>query len=202
MPCFHQKHSFHWLLFSWIISKLDMNFDMFCKISLFFVSLAALVALEWSLPRVLPHVLLQITRSSASIVALLTFERFLSCVHPHNVNFQITSCDTRILAWCASVWLFTRVRLLVRLQGTWLCCFMFTLIAIIQIFPSVFLDVPFEAGWIIKRIVACIDCIREVFPQCASWYAIWGCETGCMKSRTVCTGKVSLRCEWGSASSI
>ena len=175
---------------------------MFCKISLFFVSLAALVALEWSLPRVFPHVLLQITRSSASIVALLIFERFLSCVHPHNVNFQITSCDTRILAWCASVWLFTRVRLLVRLQGAWLCCFMFTLIAMIQIFPSVFLDVPFEAGWIIKRIVACIDCIREVFPQCASWYAIWGCETGCMKSRTVCTGKVSLRCGWGSASSI
>ena len=76
----------------------NMNFDMFYKILLLFVGFAALVALEWSLPRVLPHVLLQITRSSASIVALLTFERFLSCVHPHNVNFQITSCDTRILA--------------------------------------------------------------------------------------------------------
>ena len=38
----------------------NMNFDMFSKISLICVSLAALVALEWSFPRVRPHVLLQI----------------------------------------------------------------------------------------------------------------------------------------------
>ena len=45
-----------------------------------------------------------------------------------------------------------------------MCCFMFTLIAIIQIFPSVFLDVPFEAGWIIKRIVALIAFVK-FFPS-------------------------------------
>ena len=75
-----------------------MNFDMFCKISLICVSLAALVALERSLPRVRPHVPLQMIRSSASVVALVTFERLLSCVLPHHVKFQIASSDARIIA--------------------------------------------------------------------------------------------------------
>ena len=75
-----------------------MNFDMFYKIFLLLVGFAALVALEWSLPRVRPHVLLQITRRSASIVALVTFERLLSCVHPHHVSFQLRSCNARKIA--------------------------------------------------------------------------------------------------------
>ena len=57
-----------------------------------------LVALEWSLPRVRPHVPLQSTRLIASIVALVTFERLLSCVLPHHVNFQSISFNARIIA--------------------------------------------------------------------------------------------------------
>ena len=75
-----------------------MNFDMFYKIFLLIVGFAAMVALEWSLPRVRPHVPLQITRRSASIVALVTLERLLSCVHTHYVSFQITSSNARIIA--------------------------------------------------------------------------------------------------------
>ena len=59
-----------------LMIRSNMNFDMFCKILLMFVSFAAMVALEWPLPRVRPHVSLQMTRLSASIVALVTFERF------------------------------------------------------------------------------------------------------------------------------
>ena len=76
----------------------NMNFEMFCKISFLLVSFAALVALEWSLPRVRPHVPLQSIRNSASVVALVTFERLLSCVHTHNMSFQITSINARIIA--------------------------------------------------------------------------------------------------------
>ena len=87
------------LLFErFIIFDSNVNFYMFCKISFIFVSLAASVALEWSLPRVRPHVPLHITRGSASIVALVTFERLLSCVLPHQVFIQITSCNARIIA--------------------------------------------------------------------------------------------------------
>ena len=50
----------------------NMNFRMFYKILLTFVDFAAMVALEWSFPSVRPHVSLQIIRSSASIVALVT----------------------------------------------------------------------------------------------------------------------------------
>ena len=64
-----------------------MLFDIF----LIFECLAALVALEWSLPRVLPHVPLQMTRFIASIIALVTLERLLSCMLPHYVKFQVTS---------------------------------------------------------------------------------------------------------------
>ena len=109
----------------------NMNFAMFFKISLFFVSLAALFALEWSLPCVFLHVALQMTRRSASIVALVTFERLFSCVLSHRVKFQPCSCNAWILAACASVRLFSRVRPLVPLQAACLCCFIFTLIALV-----------------------------------------------------------------------
>ena len=89
---------------------------MLCERSLACVSLVALVALEWSLPSVLPHVLLQITRSSASVVAQVAFERLFSSVLSHYVNFQISRLNARKLACCASLWLFTRVSLLVPLQ--------------------------------------------------------------------------------------
>ena len=64
-----------------------MNFDMFYKIFLLFVGFAAFVALEWSFPSVRPHVSLQIIRSSASVLALVTFEWLLSCVLPHHMDF-------------------------------------------------------------------------------------------------------------------
>ena len=68
---------------------IHMHFDMLFESSLVGVSLVALIALEWSLPSVLPHVLLQITRSSESKVALVTFERLFSGVLSHYVNFQM-----------------------------------------------------------------------------------------------------------------
>ena len=55
-----------------------MNFDMFYKIFLMFVSFAALVADEWSHPKVCLHVDLQITSCSANVVALVTFEQLFS----------------------------------------------------------------------------------------------------------------------------
>ena len=89
---------------------------MACEALLMFKRFIASVALERFLTTVLPHVFLQITRRSASVVALIAFERLFSCVHPHHVEFQNTSCDARILACCTSVWLFTRVHPLVLLQ--------------------------------------------------------------------------------------
>ena len=89
---------------------------MFGEANFPFKSVIALVALEWSFPSVRPHVCLQMIRSSASVVALVTFERLLSRVHHHHMNFQITSLNARVLACCASVWLFARVRPLVRHQ--------------------------------------------------------------------------------------
>ena len=76
-----------------LIIRSNMNFGMFYKISFLLVSFAALVAFEWSLRRVLPHVPLQITRRSASIVALVTFERPFPSVLSHHVNFQLASCN-------------------------------------------------------------------------------------------------------------
>ena len=98
-----------------------MNFEMSDKIFFMFVSLAALVALELSLPCVRLYMLLQIR--NASIVALITFERFFTGVLSHDVGFQITSLNARKLACCASVWLFSRVRLLVPLQVASTNCF-------------------------------------------------------------------------------
>ena len=88
---------------------------MLCEMVVQFECLVALVALEWRLPRMRPHVYLQSMRSSASIAALVTFERLFSGVLPHNVNFQSLSLNERILTRCASVWLFSRVRLLMLL---------------------------------------------------------------------------------------
>ena len=62
-----------------------------------FVGIAAMVALEWSLPGVLPHVALQSIRSGASIVALITFERLLSCVLHHHVSFQTARLNAGII---------------------------------------------------------------------------------------------------------
>ena len=76
----HLKVSSYQLLFSSTIFDSNVNFYMFRKISLICVSLAAFVTLEWSLPRVRPHVPLQSSRISASIVALVTFERLFSYV--------------------------------------------------------------------------------------------------------------------------
>ena len=104
---------------------------MFGEANFPFKSVIALVALEWSFPSVRPHVCLQMIRSSASVVALVAFERSLSCVHPHHVNFQIKRSNARIIAQCAPVWLFTRVRLLVILQVGCICCLVFALIAMV-----------------------------------------------------------------------
>ena len=93
------------------------------------------------------HVPLQIARSSASVGALVTFERLFSDVLPH-VIFQVFSSNARILAYFASVWLFTRVRHLVSLQMACFCCFVFTLIAMVYVFPGVLLDMPLEGGMI------------------------------------------------------
>ena len=89
---------------------------MACETLLMIKRFIASVALEWFLPSVLPRVPVQITNRGTSIVALVTFERLLSCVHPHHVNFQFRSFNARISARCASVWLFTRVHLLVLLE--------------------------------------------------------------------------------------
>ena len=60
---------------------------MSCEIAFMCESFAAFVALERPLPRVRPHVALQIMRLSASVIALVALEWFFSCVHPHHVNF-------------------------------------------------------------------------------------------------------------------
>ena len=61
--------------------------EMFCETSLVRVSFAAFVAPERLFSTVRPHVALQITRRSASVVALVTLEWFFSCMLPHDVNF-------------------------------------------------------------------------------------------------------------------
>ena len=76
-----------------------MNFDMFYKKLPLFEGIAAMVAFEWSLPSVLPHVALQITRDRASVVALVAFERFFFCMLPNHMNFQMTSLNARIIAF-------------------------------------------------------------------------------------------------------
>ena len=93
-----------------------MKLGMFCEISFLFVSFVALVALERLLPSVRYHVLLQVTRRGAGVVALVTLVWLFSCVLPHHVIFQIFSCNAGKLAHCASVRLFSRVGSFVPLQ--------------------------------------------------------------------------------------
>ena len=65
-----------------------MNYGMFCKIVLSCVSFAALVAFERPLPSVRPHMPLQMTRRSTSVVALVTLVWLFSRVLPDHVLFQ------------------------------------------------------------------------------------------------------------------
>ena len=105
-----------------------------------------MVALEWSLHGVRLHVPLQITRSSASIVALFTFERLFFSVLSHDVDFQMIILNARNLACCASVWLFCNVRLLVPPKVACNCCFIFTLVANVHLLTSVVHDMYSEDG--------------------------------------------------------
>ena len=118
-----------------------MNSYMLCEVNLMLVSFAAFVALERSLARVCPHVALQLTRRSAGVVALVTLERLFSCVVPHHVQFQLTSCNAGKLACCASVRLFPRVGSFVLLQIACLNCSKITLVAFVWFLSSVFPNV-------------------------------------------------------------
>ena len=87
-----------------------------CELALSSISFAASVALERLFASVRLYVALQVTRRSASKVALVALEWLFSCVVPHHVIFQISSCNTGKLAHCASVRLFSRVGSFVLLQ--------------------------------------------------------------------------------------
>ena len=78
-----------------------------------FVSFCGSVAL----PSVFPHMLLQITRVCASVVALVALERFLTSVFPR-VSLQITRCRARVVALVALERLLPRVSSHVSLQIT------------------------------------------------------------------------------------
>ena len=86
-----------------------VNHEMFCELVLSSKSFVALVALERLLSSVRPHVALQMTRWSATEVALVTLVWFFSCVLPHHVLFQFTSCSAGKLTHCAAVRFFPRV---------------------------------------------------------------------------------------------
>ena len=73
---------------------------MSCEALFPFESLIAMVELEGFLQSMLLHVLLQITRSSANMVALVTREWFFTRVLSHYVLFQFTSCNTHTLCIC------------------------------------------------------------------------------------------------------
>ena len=126
--------------------------NMFCEGLFPFESFFALVTIEWSFWSVFPHMSLQSIRISTSVVTLVTFERLFSRVLSHCVKFQFCNCNAWILAACASVWLFTRVRLLVPLQVAWFCCFVFTLVAIVKFLPNVLLNMRFEGGRLVAGI--------------------------------------------------
>ena len=132
---FKIKHNIY-LIWSLVSSS------MAWEVPLRFLCFLALVALEWYLRHVCFYVIFQSARFGGSKVALVTSERSFSCVLLHNVDFQITSFGARKLAHCASMWLFTRVRL----QVACCCCSIFALIAIKQFFPSVPLDMRLEGG--------------------------------------------------------
>ena len=65
----------------------NVNLGMFQKSCLPFESCITLVALERSQSIVISHVPLQLTWRSASIIALVAFVRFFSCMIPHHVFF-------------------------------------------------------------------------------------------------------------------
>ena len=92
--------------------------EMVSEIGFSCVRFAALVAPERLFPSVPDHVALQMTRRSTGKVALVTLVWLFSCMLPHHVNFQITNCNARKLAPCASVRLFSRVGSFVILQTT------------------------------------------------------------------------------------
>ena len=111
------------------------------QVSLVRVCFAALVALERLLPRVRPHVALQITKRSASVVALVTLEWLFSRVHPHHVHFQLTSLNEGKLAHCASVRPFLGVGSCVALHVVWFNCGIIALVAFVWFLSSVFHNV-------------------------------------------------------------
>ena len=113
-----------------------------CEVNFPFEGSITLVALEWSFQGVRLHMTLQDARTSTSVVALVALERLLCCVHPHHVNFQITSCNARIIAQCATLWLFTRLCHHVFFQGV--------LILLFHIH---------------------IDCTGEVYPRCVRFHS-------------------------------
>ena len=71
---------------------------MFCELVLLMICFGAFVAPERLFPTVRPHVDLQLKRSCASKVALVTLVWLLSCMLPHHVLSQINSLNTGILA--------------------------------------------------------------------------------------------------------
>ena len=83
-------------------ADLGVNSGMICEQVLSCVSFTAFVALERLLPRVRHYVLLQMTRLSASIVALVTLEMLFSCVLRNNVNFQHLSRLYAIISFFVS----------------------------------------------------------------------------------------------------
>ena len=83
-----------------------VDYHMFRQLVFPCESFATFVALERLQPRVRPHVSLQVARSSASVIALVTLEWLFSCVDPHHVIFQLTNCNAGKLASCASAHVF------------------------------------------------------------------------------------------------
>ena len=90
-----RNSNFHGSVFQININSLNLghvNSDMFCEITLLFEIFIALFALERPVPCVRPHVALQITRRSASEVALVTLVWLFSCcMLTNHVFFQIAS---------------------------------------------------------------------------------------------------------------
>ena len=99
------NHNADLFLFSLASANADLgrvNSGMLCEQVLSCVSFTAFVALESLLPRVRHYVLLQMTRLSASIVALVTLEMLFSCVLRNNVNFQHLSRLYAIISFFVS----------------------------------------------------------------------------------------------------
>ena len=129
---------------------------MSCEIAFLCECFAAFVALERPLPRVRPHVALQMTRLSKSGAALVTLERLLSCVVPHHVHFQFTSLNTGKLARCASVRLFPWVGPFVLNQIVWCNWSIIALVASVWFLPRMGSFVPLQMAWSNCSIVALV----------------------------------------------